>query len=474
MGTREYDVVVLGGGIGGYTAAIRAAQLGMKTAIIERDKLGGTCLHRGCIPSKSLLRSAEVLHTVRSGSEYGIEAELLSIHYDKIQERKERVVNQLYRGLQYLMKKHQIEVIAGLGRINGPSIFSPRSGAVALELPNGDAETIIPKHLIIATGSRPRQLPNLSADGVRVLTSDDALQMNDLPRSMIIVGGGVIGVEWASMLNDYGVQVTIVEAAERLVPGEDSEVSQALARSLSARGVEILTGARLDIERTSVTNHDVRIWVDIGGEGRELAAEKLLVSIGRQANVEDIGLENTDIQVEGGVIKVNEYMQTTEKHIYAIGDVNGILPLAHAAARQAVTAVEHFAGESPLPFNPLFVPKCIYSRPEAASFGWTEQAARDKGYSVKTGKFPFSALGKALVLGEHEGFVKVVADERTNDILGVHLFGPHVTDLISEAALAQLLDATPWEIGQLAHPHPSLSEAIGEAMLQVDGLALNL
>jgi len=474
MGTREYDVVVLGGGIGGYTAAIRAAQLGMKAAIIERDKLGGTCLHRGCIPSKSLLRSAEVLHTVRSGAEYGIEAELLSIRYDKILERKDRVVNQLYRGLQYLMKKHQIDVISGFGRINGPSIFSPRSGAVALELPNGDAETIIPKHLIIATGSRPRQLPNLPADGVRVLTSDDALQMNELPSSMIIVGGGVIGVEWASMLNDYGVKVTIVEADERLVPGEDSEVSQALARSLNGRGVEILTSARLNIERTTVTDNEVRIWVDIGGEERELAAEKLLVSIGRQANVDDIGLENTDIQVENGVIKVNEYMQTTEKHIYAIGDVNGVLPLAHAAARQAITAVEHFAGESPLPFNPLFVPKCIYSRPEAASFGWTEQAARDSGYSVKTGKFPFSALGKALVQGDSEGFVKVVADERTNDILGVHMFGPHVTDLISEAALAQLLDATPWEIGQLAHPHPSLSEALGEAMLQVDGLALNL
>jgi dihydrolipoamide dehydrogenase len=474
MGTREYDVVVLGGGIGGYTAAIRAAQLGMKAAIIERDKLGGTCLHRGCIPSKSLLRSAEVLHTVRSGSEYGIETELLSIRYDKVLERKDRVVNQLYNGLQYLMKKHRIEVISGIGRINGPSIFSPRSGAVALELPNGDAETILPKHLIIATGSRPRQLSQLPADGVSVLTSDDALQMQELPRSMIILGGGVIGVEWASMLNDYGVQVTIVEAADRLVPGEDSDVSQALARSLAARGVEILTGARLDLERTTVTDRDVRIRLNIGGDERELAAEKLLVSIGRQANVDDIGLENTDIQVENGAIKVNEYMQTTEKHIYAIGDVNGILPLAHAAARQAIIAVEHFAGESPLPFDPLLVPRCIYSRPEAASFGLTEQAARDNGHAVKTGKYPFSALGKALVIGDQEGFVKVVADERTHDILGVHMVGPHVTDLISEAALARLLDATPWEIGQLAHPHPSLSEALGEAMLQVDGLAIHL
>jgi len=474
MGTREYDVVVLGGGIGGYTAAIRAAQLGMKAAIIERDKLGGTCLHRGCIPSKSLLRSAEVLHTVRSGSEYGIDAELLSIRYDKVLERKDRVVNQLYNGLQYLMKKHRIEVISGIGRINGPSIFSPRSGAVALELPNGDAETILPKHLIIATGSRPRQLSQLPADGVSVLTSDDALQMQELPRSMIILGGGVIGVEWASMLNDYGVQVTIVEAADRLVPGEDSDVSQALARSLAARGVEILTGARLDLERTTVTDRDVRIRLNIGGDERELAAEKLLVSIGRQANVDDIGLENTDIQVENGAIKVNEYMQTTEKHIYAIGDVNGILPLAHAAARQAIIAVEHFAGESPLPFDPLLVPRCIYSRPEAASFGLTEQAARDNGHAVKTGKYPFSALGKALVIGDQEGFVKVVADERTHDILGVHMVGPHVTDLISEAALARLLDATPWEIGQLAHPHPSLSEALGEAMLQVDGLAIHL
>jgi dihydrolipoamide dehydrogenase len=471
---RDFDVVVLGGGIAGYTAAIRASQLGMRAAIIERDKLGGTCLHRGCIPSKSLLRSAEVLAEMRNGEEYGICAEGISIRYDKVTERKNRIVEQLHRGLQFMMKKHRIEVIEGIGRIIGPSIFSPRSGAVALELPNGEAETILPKHLIIATGSRPRILPGLESDGQVVLTSDDALAMQELPRSIIILGGGVIGVEWASMLNDFGVEVTVVEAADRIVPGEDADISQAIARSLSGRGVRIMTGARLLADRVRVSDDRVAITVDKDGNLHDLAADKLLVCVGRRANVEDIGLENTDIALDKGCIKVNEFMQTTEKHIYAVGDVNGVLQLAHAAARQGVIAVEHLAGKDPYPFDAKFVPRCIYGRPEAASLGWTEQEAKERGFDVKIGRFPFSALGKALVLGEHDGFVKVVADRRTNDILGVHMFGPRVTDLISEAALAQLLDATPWEVGQLIHPHPTLSEALGEAMLGVDGLSLSI
>lgn len=474
METRQYDVVVLGGGIAGYTAAIRATQLGMKAAIIERDRLGGTCLHRGCIPSKSLLRSAELLAQMKNSEEYGIYTEGIRIRFDQVQQRKNRIVDQLHKGLQYLMKKNEIEVIEGIGRVNGPSIFSPRSGAVALELPNGEAETVLPKHLLIATGSRPRTIPGLDPDGQVILTSDEALEMNELPGSIIILGGGVIGVEWASLLNDFGVEVTIVEAADRLVPGEDVEISRALARHLSSRGVRILTGARLLVERTERTDDRITAVIETGDKTQEYIADKLLISIGRQANVEDIGLENTDIAVKDGFVKVNEFMQTTEKHIYAIGDVNGVLQLAHAAARQGLIAVEHLAGQSPDPFAPRFVPRCIYTRTEAASTGWTEQEAKDHGFDVVVGKFPFSALGKALVQGNSEGFVKVVADRQTKDILGVHMFGPHATDLISEAALARLLDATPWEVGQLVHPHPSLSEALGEAMLGVDGISLSI
>lgn len=474
MNTREYDVVVLGGGIAGYTAAVRASQLGMKAAVIERDKLGGTCLHRGCIPSKSLLRSAEVLHTIRSSEQFGIQARPFSFQFSDIQSRKNRVVEQLYRGLQGLMKKYQIEIIQGIGRINGPSIFSPRSGAVALELPDGDVETIVPKHLIIAVGSRPRSLPGLDPDSPLVMTSDEALDMESLPDSILIIGGGVIGVEWASMLNDFGVQVTIIEAAEHIVPNEDLEVSRLLARSLQARGVRIMTGSTIDLEQTDVTGSSVRAIVKQGDETVEVTADKLLVSIGRQANTEELGLGNTDIETDNGFIKVNEHFQTTERHIYAVGDVTGGLQLAHAAARQAVIAVEHMAGKSPVAYDPLTIPRCIYTRPEVASFGMTEKSAREQGREVKIGKFPMSALGKALVQGDSEGFVKVVADARTNDIIGVHMIGPQVTNLISEAALARLLDATPWEVGQLAHPHPTLSEAIGEAMLGTDGLALNI
>lgn len=474
MDTRTYDVVVLGGGIGGYTAAIRAAQLGMKAAIIERDKLGGTCLHRGCIPSKALLRSAQLLAEMRNAAEFGIHAQEISVDYEQIQSRKNRIISDLHNGLQSLMKKHQIEVIAGTGRISGPSIFSPRSGAVALELPNGDAETIIPKHLIIATGSRPRLLPGLTPDGRVIMTSDEALEMDSLPHSMIILGGGVIGVEWASMLNDFGVEVTIIEAADRLIPTEDAEISQAMARSLAKRGVKVLTAAQLLTDRVQVSEHGIAVSVEVRGEVQEVKADKLLLSVGRQANVENIGLENTDVELANGVVKVNEYLQTTEHHIYAIGDVNGILPLAHAAARQGIAAVEHIAGQLSLPFRAENVARCIYTRTEAASFGLSEQTAREQGYAVKIGRFPFAALGKAHVYGDKDGFVKVIVDQNTDDILGVHMFGPGVTDLISEASLAQLLDATPWEVGQLVHPHPSLSEAVAEAMLDVDGQALNI
>ncbi|MFB5759543.1 dihydrolipoyl dehydrogenase [Paenibacillus medicaginis] len=468
------DIAILGGGTGGYVAAIRAAQLGKDVVIIERDKLGGTCLHRGCIPSKSLLRSAEVYATVKESESYGVETTGTRLLFPKVQERKEQVVEQLHQGVQYLMRKNKIKVLHGTGRVIGPSIFSPKSGAVAVELEDGEMETVVPAHLIIATGSRPRHIPGLEPDGKFILTSDEALLLDKLPASIIIVGGGVIGVEWASMLNDFGVEVTVVETADRLLPLEDEEISRELQKLLAKRGVKILTGSQVMSESLSKDEEGIQIDVRRGGEASTLSASQLLLSVGRQANVENIGLENTDIRVENGVIAVNAHYQTVEPHIYAIGDCIGGVQLAHAASHEGIAAVNHICGEEVHALPAHQIPRCIYTRPEAASVGLTEQEAKTRGVEVKIGKFPFQAIGKSLVYGSRDGFVKVVADRKTNDILGVHMIGTHVTDLISEAALAQLLDATPWEVGQLAFPHPTLSEILGEAMLAVDGKAIGI
>lgn len=470
----QCDVAVLGGGTGGYIAAIRAAQLGKEVVIIEQDKLGGTCLHRGCIPSKALLRSAELYAQMKESAAFGIETSGLTLVFPKVQERKRKIVEQLHKGVQYLMRKHNIKVIQGKGRVTGPSIFSPKSGAVAVELADGEMETVVPANLIIATGSLPRTLPGLVPDGKHVLSSDEALVLEELPGSMIIVGGGVIGVEWASLLSDFGVEVTIVETADQLLPAEDEDVARELRKQLEKRGVKVLTGVKVDSKSCEIQEGQVHISALQGEKSLQLQSDKLLLSIGRQANVENIGLENTDIGLEGGFIRVNEYMQTTEPHIYAIGDCIGGLQLAHAASHEGLTAVHHLAGESPYGYHASQVPRCVYTRPEVASVGLTAKEAKSKGYAVKEGKVPFSAIGKALVHGESGGFVKMVADARTNDILGVHMIGPHVTELISQAALAELLDATPWEIGQAVFAHPTLSEIIGEAALAVEGNSLSL
>jgi len=472
--TIHADVAVLGGGPGGYTAAIRAAQLGKKAVIIEQDRLGGVCLNRGCIPSKSLLRSAEVFHTVKEAARYGIAVQgEPELRYDAVLERKRAAVEQLYRGLTSLMKKHNIEVIHGKGRIIGPSIFSPRSGSVAVELENGEMETVVPQQLIIATGSRPRELPGLKFDGIRVLSSDDALNMETLPRDMLIVGGGVIGIEWASMLNDFGVAVTLVEAASRLLPGEDADVSAEMERLLRRRGVRVITSAKLLTDTFERKDDGVAVKIETGEGAVALSAERMLVAIGRTANVDGIGLEATDVAVKDGFIAVNASYQTAEPHIYAVGDVIGGVQLAHAAAREGVIAAEHIAGLKTEPLQPHRIPRCIYSRPEVASIGLTESRALSRGHDVKTSRIPFRASGKAIVLGETDGFVKVIAERKTGDILGVHMIGPHVTELLSEAGLADLLNASVWEAGQLVHPHPSLSEMLGEAMLAIDGVSLS-
>ncbi|WP_462412139.1 dihydrolipoyl dehydrogenase [Neobacillus sp. Marseille-QA0830] len=470
---QEYDLVILGGGTGGYVAAIRASQLGLKTAVVEKGKLGGTCLHKGCIPSKALLRSAEVYKTARQSEEYGVVTSEVTVNFTKVQERKSKIVDTLHRGVEQLMKKGKIDVYEGIGRILGPSIFSPLPGTISVEMNNGaENEMLIPKNVIIATGSRPRLLPGLQMDGKYVLTSDEALELNSIPKSIIIVGGGVIGIEWASMLSDFGTEVTVLEYEDRIIPTEDKEISKEMQRLLKKKGIKIVTHAKV-LPETLRKHGEITISAEVNGANKEFTAERLLVSVGRQANTEGVGLENTDIQLEKGNIVTNQFYQTKESHIYAIGDVIGGLQLAHVASHEGIIAVEHMAAMNPDPLDYKLVSKCIYSNPEAASVGWTEEQAIQKGYQVKVGKFSFRAIGKALVFGETDGFVKIIADSQTEDILGVHMIGPHVTDMISEAGLAMVLDAVPWEIAHTIHPHPTLSEAIGEAALAVDGRALH-
>lgn len=479
--THTYDIVVLGGGPGGYTAAIRASQLGKKVAVVEKAALGGTCLHKGCIPSKALLRSAEVHRTMRRSAEFGIRIgdETISIDFARVQERKSSVVDKLHRGLTSLMKKYNIDVYHGTGRLAGASIFSPQTGSVAVETESGEAITLVNEQLIIATGSKPRIIPGLEPDGRYVLTSDEALELETLPESLAIIGGGVIGVEWASMMVDFGVSVTLVEAADRLLSGEEEEVSREVAQALKKRGATVLTGASVAAETlqsrdTADGRTEVRFLADRRGERIRVEAEAVLVAVGRVPNLEGFGLDNANIALDRGGIRVNEWMQTSEPHIYAIGDVTGGIQLAHAASYQGIVAAEHICGVATRPYDPNLVPRCVFSHPEAASIGMTEAQAKEAGYRVKTAKMPFQANGKAVVYGETDGFVKIVADEETNDVLGVHMVGAKVTDLIGEASLARLLDATPWEIGSAIHPHPTLTEALGEASLAVDGKSTGL
>lgn len=466
---KDYDVVILGGGTGGYVAAIRASQLGLKTAIVEKNKMGGTCLHAGCIPTKALLRSAEVYVQSKKALDFGVEVNDVKIDFERVQQRKATVVDKLYKGVQHLMKKGKIDVYDGFGRILGPSIFSPMPGTISVEMNDGtENEMLVPQNVIIATGSRPRTLDGLKVDGKKIFTSDEFLTIEKLPKSAIIIGGGVIGVEWASMLTDFDVEVTMIELGDRLLPTEDAAISAEMLKSLKKRGVNVHFNVKLDPSAID-TKEDVTLQVN----DETISAEALLLSVGRVANTSNIGLENTEIELDKGYISVNEHFQTKERHIYAIGDVIGGMQLAHVASHEGIRAVEHIAGQNSIPLQYANIARGVYSNPEVASVGLTEEQAENNGCKVVTTTFPFKAIGKAIVYGETAGFVKVVADESSNDVVGVHLIGPHATDLISEAALGLFLNASPWEVGQMVHLHPSLSEIIGEAALAIEGKAIH-
>jgi dihydrolipoamide dehydrogenase len=448
----------VGGGTGGYTAAIRASQLGLKTGLIERDKIGGVCLHIGCIPTKALLESSHLYHRVKSrGEEFGISAAGLAVDMGRIARRRDMVVQQLYRGVQGLMKKNGVEVIQGEGRLrdrNTVEIGRRRLNA---------------KNVIIATGSRPRGLPGIDFDGRVVISSDHATMATSVPESICIIGAGAVGVEFATFYSDMGVKVTLVEALDRLVPLEDADVSRELLKAFERRGIEIRLQAKVQGARPARGG----ISVDIGGE--ELWARQLLVAIGRSPNTADLGLERAGVELDDrGHIRVDEWLQTSAEGIHAIGDVVGGFQLAHAAAHEGITAAEDIAGKRSIPFEQELVTRCTFCSPEIASVGLTEAEAKDKGYEVKTGRFPFAADGRALIHGAPEGFAKVVADAKTGQLLGCHVIGIQATELIAEAALTRLFQGDAWELGRNIHPHPTLSEAVGEAAAAVAGEAINI
>jgi len=474
--SNDFDLVVLGAGTGGYAAAFRASQLGLRVALVDEDKIGGTCLHRGCIPTKALLESASFADRVRHAKDYGLvlpgEA---TVDYAAMAARRDAVVKRMWTGLKTLVDKNKVTWVQGRGRLDGPQrVRVDQAGDDGT--PGGGGERVLQAtNVIVATGSRVKSLPGIVPDGRRIVTSDDVLKMDTLPRDIIIVGAGAVGVEFASMFHDVGVKVTLLEYLPQIVPLEDAEVSKTLERSFTKRGIAVMTNARFDAASVKASKAGVRLVV--GPEGKdaaEVSAELLLVATGRAANIEDIGLETTKVETDRGIIRVNGHMRTKEPHVYAVGDIVGGLWLAHTAAHEGIIAAHTIAGESDVhEMDYEKQPHATYCRPEIASIGLTEAQATERGHRLKIGKVPFMAIAKAVIGGDHEGFVKIIADVDTDDTLGVHIIGPHATDLIAEASLAALLDATPWEIGAATHAHPTLSEILGEAAMAVDGRAIN-
>ncbi len=456
----EIDLLAIGGGTGGYTAAIRAAQLGLSAAIVEADKVGGTCLHRGCIPTKTWLHSAEVLTQTRNAATFGVQTSEPSLDYPAMRARQQAVVDTLHKSIRSVIGKHKIEIIEGRGTVVSP-------GEVAV----GDRR-IKAKHIVVATGSRPKGLPGLEPDGDRIVTSDELLECEEAPKSIAIIGGGAIGCEFASFFADIGSEVTLIEALPTLVPLEDTDAGKAVAKAFAARGVNVMTSAKVLTDRTRSYDGTVEVTVEHDGAEKQVRAETLLLAVGREAVTDGLGLENTKVEIESGWVKVDETYGTAEPGVYAVGDAIGGLLLAHVAGAEGFIAAEAAAGKDAGRLDYDRVPRVTYSNPQVAAVGLTLEEAKERGLNAKSQRFSLKNNAMALIQDETDGFAKVVFDQEGGDLLGVHLVGAHVADIVSEAALGRFLQASAWEIGTNIHPHPSLSEALGEAAQLSAGISI--
>ncbi|MFN8636649.1 MAG: dihydrolipoyl dehydrogenase [Chloroflexota bacterium] len=465
MAEHDVDVCIIGTGPGGYIAAVRAAQLGLKTAVVEREELGGICLNRGCIPTKAMLRSAEVLHTLQHSADYGISADNVSVDFGKVVDRRERVVKQLTTGVGGLLRSYGVEVVRGSGQL-------VERGKVQV---TGQTDaTINAKNVILATGSVPAKLPIPGGDGPGVIDSDGALALREIPKSMLIIGGGAVGSEWACVFSAFGTKVTLVEMLPTLLPLEDEDMGRTLQRSLERQGVKVRTEAKLEEIGVQDDGLSVGVLTLKDGTQERVAAEKVLVGVGRRPNTSGLGLDTVGVTTDRrGFVEVDDYLRTNVGNVFAIGDVTGKILLAHLASHQGVAAVEIIAGNNHA-MDYKAVPACTYTHPEVASVGLSEKKAREAGYDVRIGRFPFQANGRALTYGEAEGMVKVVADAKYGELLGMHIIGPTASELIPEATLGIRLEATLEDITGTIHAHPTLAEAIGEAAWAASGGALNL
>ena len=458
----DFDLVVIGAGPGGYVAAIRAAQLGLNTAIIERDAVGGVCLNWGCIPSKSLLRNAQVLNTVKNAKAFGIQYDNLSIDFNSAIDRSRQVVSRLTTGVEYLLKKNSVELIKGNAVLEDSRTISIAESNRSLTTDN----------VIIATGARQRSLPSMPIDHETVITSKDALNLRNLPEKIVIIGAGATGVEFSHIYNSYGVEVVLVELMDRIVPNEDEEISAELQKSFNDKGIQSIIGASVESIETYMGQATVNIQSET--DTSSINCDKVLVAVGVQANTDGIGLENTGVVTDKGFISVGPNMETNVTGIYAIGDVTGQMLLAHVASAQAVTAAEYIGGINPPQLDYGLMPKAIYCEPQIASFGLTETQAKDQGISIKIGKFPFAASGKAIALAETDGLIKLIVDDEIGEIIGAHMIGSEVTELLGELSMVRLLEGTSTELGWLVHPHPTISETLKEAALDTFGEAIHI
>ena len=463
----NYDLVVIGSGPGGYVAAIRAGQLGLKTAILEPEELGGVCLNWGCIPSKALLKNAEIVSYFKRAEEFGLKMDNFSADFSVAIDRSRKVVDRNTKGVAFLLDKNKVDHIQGTGKIVGAGKVEVGPYGI---VPGGSI--IGAKNIIVATGARPRSIPPLPVDGDKIITSRESIVMTDLPSSIVIVGGGAIGVEFAYIYKMYGVQVTIVEMLPRLVPNEDEDISAHLERAFKRHHIDFLTGA--GVTGVDTSGSSVKVTVEKDGAAQTLECDKVLVAIGIQPNVEDIGLETVGIATDRTGIVVDEKMATNVAGIYAIGDVNGKMPLAHVASAQAMIAVETIAGLETQPLDYAYMPRATYCMPQIASFGLTEAQAREQGKDINVGTFNVQANGKALAMGEGSGLVKLVVDAKYGEILGGHMIGPEVTELLGELSMTRLLEGTVLELGWAVHAHPSLSEILKEAALGAQGRTIHM